>query len=122
MNVVFMIKLRFRDKLKIAIYISSLPILLETMAFIIAGKLPEVANFINSLISMFYAFYALRAIKLDNILSTVIGNTPEEKIKNAIINAQNELKEQIKELEEEKKKKNEEKEHNESDEDDNKNE
>lgn len=98
LNIIFINKLRIRDYFKIAIYVSPLPVLLEAFALIIAGGVPEVATFINMLIAMFYVFYALRAIKLDNILTTAIGNTPEEKIKNAIMHAQEELEKQIEDM------------------------
>ena len=102
-NIIFVNKLKIRDYFKIAIYVSPLPVLLESFAFIVAGNVPEVANFINMLIAMFYVFYALRAIKLERILSTAIGNTPEEKIKNAIMHAQEELEKQIEDLEQKEK-------------------
>ncbi len=98
-NVIFMNKFKHRDYLKIAIYVSTLPILLEMIAFIISQNLPEAANFINMIIALIYTYYALKAIKLDSILLTAVGDTPEEKIRNAITQAQEELQRQLDELE-----------------------
>ena len=74
-------------------------ILLEMIAFIISQNLPEAANFINMIIALIYTYYALKAIKLDSILLTAVGDTPEEKIRNAITQAQEELQRQLDELE-----------------------
>lgn len=112
LNVVFMNKLRGRDYFKIAIYVSSLPVLLETIAFVIAKGLPDAASFITMLISIIYTYYALNAIKLDSILLSAIGDTPEEKIRNAINQAQQELQKQLDELEEKEKEKKEKQEEN----------
>ena len=103
-NVVFMNKFKRGDYLKIAIYVSTLPVLLEMIAFIISKDLPEAANFINIIIALIYTYYALKAIKLDSILLTAIGDTPEEKIRNAITQAQEELQRQLDELEAKEKK------------------
>ena len=51
-----------------------------------------------------YAFYALRAIRLDEVLSKAVGITPEEKIVNAIKDAQEELEKQLEEIEQKAKK------------------
>ena len=102
LNIIFVNKLKVLDYFKVAIYVSALPMLLESFAFIVARNLPEIANFINMMIALIYVFYALRAIKLDKILQTAVGKTPEEKIKNAIMHAQEELEKQIEDLEKQK--------------------
>ena len=99
LNIVFINRLRTRDYFKIAVYVSSLPIILEAFAFLVAKHIPETASFISMLISLVYIFYALRAIKVEKILQTATGKTTEEKIKNAIIHAQEELEKQIEDLE-----------------------
>ncbi len=104
-NFIFFNKLRFRDYIKISIYISGLPVILELLSFCIAKFLPEGAAFIIMLISTLYTYYALKTIKLDSILLTAFGDTPEEKIVNAITKAQEELQRQINELEAEEKRK-----------------
>ena len=93
-------KLRGRDYFKVAIYVSTLPVLLEMVAFVVAKGLPDSASFITMLISIIYTYSALKAIKLDSIMLSAIGNTPEEKIRNAINQAQQELEKQLEELEE----------------------
>ncbi len=97
----FGVKLRARDFLKLSIYISTFPIILEIFAICIGSKYNPTANFISFLIAMVYAFYALRAMRLDAIMTSAIGDTPEEKIENAIKNAQEELERQLKEIERE---------------------
>ena len=103
LNVIFMNKLKVKDYFKIAIYVSSLPILLEVVALIVTGRIPDAAGFVAMLIATVYVYYALRAIKLDTILVSSIGDTPEEKIKNAILNAQENLEKELKNIEEKEK-------------------
>lgn len=100
-NSLFVVKLKFKDLVKISIYISTLPMLLETFAIAIGGKYSQAAEFITFLIAGVYAFYALRAIRLDDILLKATGNTPEEKIANAIKDAQKQLEKQLEETERE---------------------
>ena len=88
-NSLFVVKLKLRDMIKLTIYISTLPMLLETFAITVGGKYTNTAEFITFLIAGVYAFYALRAIRLNDILTKTAGLTPEEKIENAIKNAKN---------------------------------
>ena len=99
-NSLFILKIRFKDFIKIAIYISSLPIILEAFAITIGGNYNSTADFISFLIASVYAFYALRAITLDSVYNQTPGATPEEKIINAIRNAQDELEKQLEDLKE----------------------
>lgn len=98
-NLVFALKLKWKDYLKIAIYISTLPFILETIAIIVVGGVSQTINFITILISCVYIFYALRALKLDSFIIRGSGETAEEKIKNALLHAQQELEKQLEELE-----------------------
>ena len=102
MNFIFFNKLRFRDYLKIAIYVSGLPVLLEMISYLIAKTIPDSAMLVLISISTFYIYYALRTIKIERIMLSAVGDTPEEKIINAITKAQEELQKQIDELEREK--------------------
>ena len=68
-NILFVIKVKFRGFLKIAIYISTLPILLETFAICVGGKYNQTAEFITFLIAGVYAFYALRYIRISDALN-----------------------------------------------------
>ena len=81
---------------------------METFAITIGGKYNSTADFICFLIASVYAFYALRAITLDNVYSNTPGATPEEKIINAIKNAQDELEKQLEDLKEQERKQKEE--------------
>lgn len=104
-NLVFALKLKWKDYLKIAIYISTLPFILETIAIIVVGGVSQTINFITILISCVYIFYALRALKLDSFIIKGSGVTAEEKIKNALLHAQQELEKQLEEIEKEESKK-----------------
>jgi len=109
-NIIFGVRLKWQDYCKVAIYISTLPTILETIAIVVVGGISESINFITVLISCVYIFYALRALRLDSFILTGTGKTAEEKIKNALARAQEELEKQLEELEkqdvEEKKKEN----------------
>lgn len=67
-NILFVVKMKFRGFVKIAIYISTLPILLETFAICIGGKYTQSAEFVTFLIAGVYAFYSLRYIRISDVL------------------------------------------------------
>ncbi|MBO5142494.1 MAG: DUF1189 family protein [Clostridia bacterium] len=98
-NFLFGLKMKITDYLKVTIYASTLPIILEVIALILVGSISESVNFISVLVSCVYIFYALRAIKLDTLILGGSGKTAEEKIKNALAHAQEELEKQLEELE-----------------------
>ena len=106
-NFMFGLRLKFKDYVKVVIYASTLPLILETVALIMVGTISETVNFISVLVSSVYIFYALRAIKLDSLILGGSGKTAEEKIKNALAHAQEELEKQLKELEDKEQKENE---------------
>lgn len=99
-NFMFGLKLKLVDYLKVIIYTSTLPTILSVIALLVVGSISEAVNFICMLISCVYIFYALRAIKLDSLILGGNGKNSEEKIKNALANAQEELEKQLKKLEE----------------------
>lgn len=98
-NFMFGLKMKITDYLKMVIYVSTLPIILEVIALLFVGNISESVNFISVLVSCVYIFYALRAIKLDSLILGGSGKTAEEKIKNALEHAQKELEKQLEELE-----------------------
>lgn len=98
-NIMFGLKLKFVEYLKLVIYISTMPIILETIAIVTVGGISETVNFISILISCVYIFYALRALKLDSLILGGSGKTAEERIKSALSHAQQELEKQLNELE-----------------------
>lgn len=98
-NIMFGLRLKITEYLRVAIYVSTLPIILETIAILVVGGISESVNFISMLVSCVYIFYALRAIKLDSIILGGSGKNAEEKIKNALEHAQKELEKQLEELE-----------------------
>lgn len=108
-NFMFGLRLKLIEYLKIVIYTSTLPIILELIALIIVGFVSETVNFISVLVSSVYIFYALRAIKLDTLILGGNGKTAEEKLKNALSHAQEELEKQLQEIEKKEKSSEEEK-------------
>lgn len=104
-NIIFRLRLKWQNYIKIAIYVSTLPFLLEMIALIVVGGISESVNFISMLVSCVYIFYALRALKLDSVIVATTGNTTEEKIRNALEHAQQELERQLEEIEKEEKEK-----------------
>ena len=98
-NIMFGLKLKVSDYLKVVIYASTLPSILGVIALLVVGNVSEAVNFISVLISCVYIFYALRAIKLDSLILGGSGKNAEEKIKNALAHAQKELEKQLEELE-----------------------
>ena len=104
-NIIFRLRLKWQNYIKIAIYVSTLPFLLEMIALIVVGSISESVNFISMLVSCVYIFYALRALKLDSVIVATTGNTTEERIRNALEHAQQELERQLEEIEKEEKEK-----------------
>lgn len=98
-NFMFGLKLKFMEYIKLVIYSSTLPLILEIIAILLVGNISETISFLSTLISCVYIFYALRAIKLDSLILGGSGKTAEEKIKSALANAQKELDKQLEELE-----------------------
>ncbi len=102
LNTIFALKLKFRNYIIIICYVSTLPIILETIAIIVTRTISNPVNLICTLVSFVYIFYGLRAIKIDNILTNGTGKNPLEKLENAIKEAQEEIEEQLKEKTEKK--------------------
>lgn len=98
-NIMFGLKLKITEYLKVVIYASTLPSILSVVALLVVGNVSEAVNFISVLVSCVYIFYALRAIKLDSLILGGSGKNAEEKIKNALAHAQEELEKQLEELE-----------------------
>lgn len=68
-------KLNYKNYLKMAIYIVTLPYILEVISIIFLGTVTESVYLITSIVAMVYVVYAIRAIKLDAFL--IIVNNPE---------------------------------------------
>lgn len=66
----FRIKCRFKDYMKIAFYVITLPIIIEAIALIVTGNINEYAYITYHLLTYVYMYYAIRAVKLDNIIMT----------------------------------------------------
>lgn len=110
LGLVFRTKYKFSEYMKAAFYVITLPIITEIIAFVIVGELSEYANVTYYLLSYVYMFYAIRALKLDNIIISTqekILNMKNETMQaNEILNSekksQNEMKEEKREQEDNK--------------------
>ena len=66
---VFKIKYRFRDYMKASAYIITLPTITEVIALICVGGINDYATITYYLLCYVYMFYAVRALKLNDILT-----------------------------------------------------
>lgn len=73
-NIVFGIMIKIIDAFKISMYVMTFPIIIELIAFAVAGKISESVAVIYQVLLSIYVFYALRAIKLDAIILEATKN------------------------------------------------
>lgn len=101
---VFGTKYKFKDYMKAAFYVITLPVITELIALIITGTVSDYAYITYYLLVYVYMYYAIRALKLDNIIMAT-----QEKIfamrGNPIENSKNQEK-QVSENQEENKSEN----------------
>ncbi len=69
------IKLNFKNYFKIALYVVTLPYILETISVVYLGAVSENSFIISNLIAYIYILYAVRAVKLDAFI--LIMNNPK---------------------------------------------
>ena len=65
---VFGTKYKFKDYMKAAFYVITLPVITELIALIITGTVRDYAYITYYLLVYVYMYYAIRALKLDNII------------------------------------------------------
>lgn len=65
---VFGTKYKFKDYMKAAFYVITLPVITELIALIITGTVSDYAYITYYLLVYVYMYYAIRALKLDNII------------------------------------------------------
>lgn len=70
------IKLHFKNYVKIALYIITLPYILETISMVYLGEISEAAFIVSNLLAYVYILYAIRAVKLDAFI--LIMNNPNK--------------------------------------------
>lgn len=104
-NFLFAVRLKFSGYLKLVIYATTLSSILEVISILLIHKIPENAGIVTSIITFIYLYYGIRTIKIDELIMAGIGNTPEERIKDALVKAQKEIQEQLEEMEKEDKEK-----------------
>lgn len=68
-------KLNFKNYFKIALYIITLPYILETISVVYLGGISDNTFIISNLIAYIYILYAVRAVKLDAFI--LIMNNPK---------------------------------------------
>ena len=65
---IFGTKYKFKDYMKAAFYVITLPVITELIALIITGTVSDYAYITYYLLVYVYMYYAIRALKLDNII------------------------------------------------------
>ena len=70
---VFGTKYKFKDYMKAAFYVITLPVITELIALIITGTVSDYAYITYYLLVYVYMYYAIRALKLDNIIMATQG-------------------------------------------------
>ena len=70
------IKLHFKNYVKIALYVVTLPYILETISMVYLGTITEAAFIVSNLLAYVYILYAIRAVKLDAFI--LIMNNPNK--------------------------------------------
>lgn len=65
---VFGTSYKFREYMKVAFYVMTLPIIIELIALITTGTVSDYAYITYYLLMYVYMYYAIRALKLDNII------------------------------------------------------
>ncbi len=101
---IFRTKYKFIDYLKVAFYVMTLPIIVELVALLVIGKINGYATFTYFILMYVYMYYAIRALKLDNIITT----TQEKILGMKFTNGSEEDKKETDKQKEEDKKQNEE--------------
>ncbi len=69
-------KLNFKNYFKIALYVVTLPYILETISVIYLGAVSDNSFIISNLVAYIYILYAVRAVKLDAFI--LIMNSPNK--------------------------------------------
>lgn len=69
-------KLNFKNYFKIALYVVTLPYILETISVVYLGAVSDNSFIISNLVAYIYILYAIRAVKLDAFI--LIMNSPNK--------------------------------------------
>lgn len=72
-SMLFRIKLKFSNHLRLVLYSLTLPIIIEFLALILTGNVPQFAYITYNILSYVYIYYAVRALKLDNLIFTSLS-------------------------------------------------
>ncbi|MBQ8298916.1 MAG: DUF1189 family protein [Clostridia bacterium] len=75
-------KLSFKNYIKMAVYIVTLPYILETISIIYIGEIGATAFLVSNILAYVYIFYAVRAVKLDAFLIIINKSGKIQKGKN----------------------------------------
>lgn len=70
-SVLYRIKIDFKNYIKIALYIVTLPYIVELISILVVGSIKDYTVFVSNILSYIYIFYAIRAVKLDAFLLIV---------------------------------------------------
>lgn len=69
LGLIFKTKYKFKNYMEIAFYVVTLPIFVEVIALMVVGFVNEYAYLTYYLLVYVYMYYAIRALKLDNIIT-----------------------------------------------------
>lgn len=90
---VFRTKYKFKDYMKVAFYVVTLPIITEVIALMVTGSMNEYAYITYYLLVYVYMYYAIRALKLDDIIMSTQEKIFGMKMNNSSATNQNDSKE-----------------------------
>ena len=80
-SVLYRIKIDFKNYIKIALYIITLPYIIELISILVVGSIKDYTVFVSNILSYIYIFYAIRAVKLDAFL-LIVNNKNKTNINN----------------------------------------
>ncbi|MBQ9280264.1 MAG: DUF1189 family protein [Clostridia bacterium] len=91
-SVLYRIRVEFKNYMKVALYIVTLPYIVEVISILVVGSIKDYAVFASNVLAYIYIFYAIRAIKLDAFL-LIVNNKNLGKVNVVDLNKDAELKE-----------------------------
>jgi hypothetical protein len=101
-NSLFRSDISFSGYIKICMAVLTLPIIVELISILTIGGVPTYAYYTYHILSYVYLYYAIRAIKLDYIITNIPGENMKEKLEKMIEQVASEIEKKVKGKEEDK--------------------
>ena len=73
-SIFYKVRVEFKNYMKIAIYIVTLPYLIELISILLVGSVKNYTTLVSSILAYVYIFYAIRAVRLDAFLLIINSN------------------------------------------------